>query len=308
MTLLLSAVCMALMCVAVSAHAAAGDISGGKDYPGIGRFGGSVMTGYGVKDFDATTLQAAPFVNGKPIDQRRVEGQITRIAYRTASGASILEVARNFEDQLAKDGFRPLLTCDASACGGIAFSRALDKLPSPAMVVDGFKYRYYAGQKTVDGKSSHATVLVSENNGRVFAQLIVAVTGTVEDKMMDAAAMSKGLGEKGHVPLYGIHFDTNKATIKAESRPTLDEMAKLLSRQPKLNVLIVGHTDNQGGYDHNMVLSRERAEAVALALARDFGIAPARMRAAGVGYLAPVGSNATEEGRALDRRVELVEP
>jgi OOP family OmpA-OmpF porin len=85
-------------------------------------------------------------------------------------------------------------------------------------------------------------------------------------------------------------------------------MAKLLTSQPRLNVYIVGHTDNQGSYDHNMTLSRQRAEAVAAALAGKYKILRARMRTAGLGFLSPVGSNASEEGRALNRRVELVEP
>jgi len=96
--------------------------------------------------------------------------------------------------------------------------------------------------------------------------------------------------------------------IKPESKPTLDEIAKLLSGQPELSVFIVGHTDNQGAYDYNIDLSRKRAAAVAAALAKSCNIAPARMRTAGVGFLAPVGSNATEDGRALNRRVELVAP
>jgi outer membrane protein OmpA-like peptidoglycan-associated protein len=126
--------------------------------------------------------------------------------------------------------------------------------------------------------------------------------------MVDAAAMAKGLGDQGHIALYGIYFDTDKATIKAESAPTLAEMAKLLNGQPKLDVFIVGHTDSQGSYEHNMTLSRQRAEAVAAALVGSYKIARTRLRTAGVGYLAPVGSNASEDGRALNRRVELVAP
>ena len=96
--------------------------------------------------------------------------------------------------------------------------------------------------------------------------------------------------------------------IKPESRPTLDEIAKLLRAQPQLNVVIVGHTDSQGTFDHNMDLSRRRAEAVAAELAKSYKIAAARLRTAGVGFLAPVGSNASDDGRALNRRVELVAP
>ena len=284
------------------------DVPGARDYPGIGRFGGSVVTGYDVKDFDAARMQAAPFKDGKATDARRIEGRVTRIAYRTGPGPSILEVSRNFETQLAKAGFETLLACDTDACGGIPFSEAIDALPMPQMWVDGFNFRYFAGRKAEAGRETFAAVVVSENNGEITAQLTVAVTGAIADKMVDAAAMAKSLGETGHIALYGIYFDTDKTVVKRQSKPTLDEIAKLLRAQPALNVVIVGHTDSQGAYDYNMSLSQRRAAAVAAALVSGYGIAQARLRTAGVGYLAPVGSNASEDGRALNRRVELVAP
>jgi outer membrane protein OmpA-like peptidoglycan-associated protein len=285
-----------------------GDVAGSRDFPGIGRFAGSVITGYQVKDFDAARLQAAPFRDGRATAPRSPEGRVTRIAYRTNPGPSILEVSRNFESQLAKAGFETLIACDADPCGGIPFVESVDALPIPQMWIDGFDYRYYAGRKVEGGRETFAAVLVSKNNDDIYAQLTVAVVGAIENKMVDAAAMAKGLGEKGHVALYGIYFDTDKAVIKPESRPTLDEIAKLLRGQPRLNVVIVGHTDSQGAYDYNMDLSRRRAEAIAAELAARYGIAKTRMRTAGVGFLAPVGSNASEDGRALNRRVELVAP
>jgi len=284
------------------------DIAGAKDFPGIGRFGGSVITGYQVKDFDAARIQAAPFKNDKPADARRLEGRITRIAYRTNLGPSILEVSRNFETQLAKAGFEPLLACDTDACGGIPFTEAIDALPIPQMWVDGFNYHYFAGRKADGRRETYASIVVSENNKEIYAQLIVAELGAIENKMVDAAAMAKGLGDTGHIALYGIYFDTDKAVIKPESRPTLEQIAKLLAGQPQLNVFIVGHTDSQGTFDYNLDLSRRRAEAIAQELVKSYRIAQPRLRTAGVGLLAPIGSNATEAGRALNRRVELVAP
>jgi OmpA-OmpF porin, OOP family len=176
------------------------------------------------------------------------------------------------------------------------------------MWIDGFNYRYYAGRKAEGGRETYATVLVSKNNDEVYAQLIVAVVGAIENKMVDAGAMAKGLREKGHIALYGIYFDTDKAAIKPQSRPTLDEIAKLLQAQPQLNVVIVGHTDSQGAYEYNMELSRRRAEAISAELVNSYRIAKTRLRTAGVGFLAPIGSNSTDDGRALNRRVELVAP
>jgi len=94
--------------------------------------------------------------------------------------------------------------------------------------------------------------------------------------------------------------------IKPESEPALAEMAKLLKDNPSLNVFIVGHTDNTGTFEHNMKLSLDRATAVVNALVSGHGIAAARLKAVGDGPTAPVASNDTDEGRAKNRRVELV--
>jgi OmpA-OmpF porin, OOP family len=284
------------------------DVPGARDYAGIGRFKGSVATGYDVKGFDAVRLQAAPFRDGKPTDARRLEGRVTRIAYRTGKGPSMLEVARNFENQLAKAGFATLLSCETDACGGIPFTEAIDVLPIPMMWIDGFNYRYYAGRKAQDGRETYVSVLVSMSNDEITTQLTAVELGALQNKMVDAAAMAKGLGENGRIALYGIYFDTDKVVVKPESRPTLNEIAKLLASQPKLNVFIVGHTDSQGTYDYNMTLSRRRAESVAATLVQNYKITKSRLSAAGVGFLAPVRSNASEDGRALNRRVELVAP
>src|SRR5262245_21327127 len=135
------------------------DVAGSRAYPGIGRFGGSVITGYQVKDFDAVRMQAAAFRDGRPTDARRLEGRIIKIAYRTNPGPSILEVSRNFETQLAKAGFETLLACDTDACGAIPFTEGIDTLPIPQMWVDGFNYRYFAGRKVEGGSETYASVL-----------------------------------------------------------------------------------------------------------------------------------------------------
>jgi outer membrane protein OmpA-like peptidoglycan-associated protein len=299
---------LAILAPTGAAAQTARDVVGARDFPGIGRFARSVITGYQVKDFDAARLQAAAFKDGQPADARRLEGKVTRIAYRTNPGPSMLEVFRNFETQLTKIGFEKLLSCDADACGGIPFAEAIDALPIPQMWVDGFNYQYFAGQRTEGARETYASVVVSENNREIYAQLTVTEMRPMENKMVDAAAMSKGLRETGRIALYGIYFDTDKAVLKPESRPTLEQIAKLLAGDVGLNVFIVGHTDSQGPYAYNLDLSRRRAEAIAEELVKNYRIGAPRLRTAGVAHLAPVGSNGNEAGRALNRRVELVAP
>jgi OOP family OmpA-OmpF porin len=123
----------------------------------------------------------------------------------------------------------------------------------------------------------------------------------------DAKFMADGISSTGHVAIYGIYFDFNKSDVKPESEPALNEIAKLLTGNPNLKVFIVGHTDNVGGVDYNMKLSQARADAVVKALTTKYKVNPQSLKAYGVGQLAPVAPNKTEDGRAKNRRVELVE-
>lgn len=106
---------------------------------------------------------------------------------------------------------------------------------------------------------------------------------------------------------YGIYFDTGKAVLKPESNATLTEISKLLAANAPLKLHVAGHTDNVGTMDANMLLSKQRADAVVAALVSQFHVAPARLLSAGVGPLSPVASNKSEDGRAMNRRLELVE-
>jgi OOP family OmpA-OmpF porin len=122
-----------------------------------------------------------------------------------------------------------------------------------------------------------------------------------------AAALASEIAQTGHVAVYGIYFDTGKAELKPQSDPTLAEIGKLLAANAQLKLFVIGHTNNVGGLTANLVLSKQRADAVVAALVTRYHVATARLRASGMGPLAPVATNRTEEGRARNRRVELVE-
>jgi OmpA-OmpF porin, OOP family len=147
-----------------------------------------------------------------------------------------------------------------------------------------------------------------ETFGHALVLLDVVETAPMESKMVtvDAAAMAKDVAATGHVALYGIYFDHDKSDVKPESAPTIEEIARFLKQEPKLAMFVVGHTDNVGGYDYNMGLSQRRAVAVVKELTTKHGIAATRLKPAGTGPLAPVAPNDTDEGRAKNRRVELV--
>jgi outer membrane protein OmpA-like peptidoglycan-associated protein len=148
----------------------------------------------------------------------------------------------------------------------------------------------------------------AESNDRVAVLLDVVEAKPMEAKMVtvDAATMAKDIAATGRVALYGLYFDTDKAELKPESSPSLEEIGKLLKAQPELKVYVVGHTDNAGGFDHNMGLSQRRATSVVNRLVQSYGIAPGRLKPVGAGLIAPVASNDDDAGRAKNRRVEIV--
>jgi outer membrane protein OmpA-like peptidoglycan-associated protein len=140
-----------------------------------------------------------------------------------------------------------------------------------------------------------------------YKLVVVAKQAMVQKVTANAAVLAQDLKTTGHVAVYGIYFDTGKSEIKPESEPTLAEIAKLLQQNPNLKLYVVGHTDNVGELLYNMKLSQDRAGAVVNALVFQYSVTASRLVARGTGPLAPVASNKTEDGRAQNRRVELVE-
>jgi outer membrane protein OmpA-like peptidoglycan-associated protein len=145
------------------------------------------------------------------------------------------------------------------------------------------------------------------NGGQGIALYVVEEKAMEQYVVADADALAKEISLTGKVAVYGIHFDTGKAVVKPDSRPALEEIAKLLREDVGLNIYVVGHTDSVGTFDSNMSLSMARAEAIVGVLVKEYGIDSGRMKAYGVGSLVPASTNRTEDGRAMNRRVELVE-
>lgn len=293
----------------VAVQAAAGDVKGSADHPLTGRFEGSVIKYYKAVDFDAYTVLTGPVrKQGAAQQSSRVEGKVTRIAYDLPPGATLLEIVRNFEIRLRDAGFDILYRCVAKDCGLMAFRYTTEVLPAPHMDVDPWKYHYLASRFKRAGGDVYATVLASRSgSGKTKIQVIVAEEQAMDYKMVDAEQMAKGLAADGHIALYNIFFDTGKADLKPESKAAITEIARLLKSQPRLHLLVVGHTDNVGKLGYNEKLSQRRAQSVVAELVRQHAILKARLTPAGVGMYAPVASNHTEAGRALNRRVELVE-
>lgn len=166
------------------------------------------------------------------------------------------------------------------------------------------KGRFVNGKIVKDGKE--VWVQVEKGNGAIWLT-VVEKAGMAQEIVANADAFGNDIKSTGHAAIYGIYFDTGKSEVKSESQAALQEIAKLLSNDLGLKLLVVGHTDSVGQLEANMKLSQARAEAVVQALTRSHGVAATRLKAKGAGPIAPVVTNRTEEGRAKNRRVELVE-
>jgi len=255
------------------------DAKGCKDHPLFTRMEGFYIARCSQEDFGAET-----FIDPETKKKVNVEGQKYIIDYGFKKGFekrySRLQISRNYLNAMIK-------------IGGTAYENHPQWPDSTYMklVKDGKEVwaAFWQGYAGIAGKLC-----------------IIEKQAMTQEIAADAKFMAEGINTTGHVAIYGIYFDFNKAKVKPESETALKEITRFLQQNPKLKLYVVGHTDNAGGLDYNMKLSQQRAEAVVKELVSKYKIAPDRLKAGGVGPLAPVATNDTEEGKAKNRRVELV--
>jgi outer membrane protein OmpA-like peptidoglycan-associated protein len=272
---------VALAAVAIASTAfGQKDTPGTKDYPGITRMPSFYLYSYSDMQFDSATFTVDR--NGKKTDQT-IEGRTIRNRYYQKSDApavSMLQIIRNMQNAVRSVG-REVLD-DSRGTNWYNTTLRLKK----------------------DGKE--VWVLIEAATGD-YKQTVVEKQAMVQEVTLNAAGMASSIADTGSVAIYGINFDTASSVIKPDSEPAIDEIVKLLTSHPTLKVGIVGHTDMIGDAASNLKLSQARAQAVINALVSKHGIAATRLVAFGAGPWAPLGSNKTDDGRAKNRRVELVE-
>lgn len=163
--------------------------------------------------------------------------------------------------------------------------------------------------------AEYSTWLIRTPEKRVWFGLTttdqkVELTTLEEKKMEQSIALTKAdemkaaLDKQGFIALY-INFDTDKAALRDDGKPAVEEIARLLKNNPGLKISVEGHTDNSGDAKRNKALSEQRAATIVTAL-KGAGIEAARLKSAGFGADKPIADNRTEDGRAHNRRVELV--
>jgi len=322
------------------------DIEGAEDHPLLKRYAGSYIVVDQEKSYDEFTFPLSKIRKGKTnaqvIDESKtVEGPYRRLVYLLPPERSPLEVIRNYQDEIVAQNGSVLYECKREECGG-DHGRAGASLSggwlSLAMILRPYERlglkEYSQGYCATTGKIMDQRYLVAElpeigayisihtyivkgfyyTNCNAFKGRAIAVVDIIEGKprekkmvTVEASDMAQQISDTGSVSLYGIFFDTNSASVRADSETTLQEIAKLIQQQPDLNLLVVGHTDNAGAFEYNMKLSQNRAQSVVDKLSEKYGVSKERLIPVGVSYASPVSSNATAEGQALNRRVELGE-
>ncbi|NID13984.1 OmpA family protein [Luteibacter yeojuensis] len=302
-----------------SSAACGADIPKSHDHPLVSRFKGADIVGFREADFGRASLPSGP-------GEKHIEasGRMTDIVYRIPQGKSAVEVLENYRKAFAAAGFESAWTCGPGTrdggCGGFRFA---GDLADPVIATLGGDsttmtdlldatnnhVSYVLATHRHGGGATTVALMVSQDDDQpvgVLLRVIEATEMAQGQVKVDADAMTSALRANGKIALYGLHFATDSATITADSKATLSEMAKALKASPGLKVFIVGHTDNTGSLAHNETLSQERAAAVVRSLAKDYGVAADRLAAKGVASYSPVAANTSDAGKAQNRRVEMV--
>lgn len=309
-----------LLCSLPAGFAQNEDRPGSEDHPLFTRYPGSYIWAYDYKEFDEYILPIAPLegssINATLTEYLTLEGAVTKIQYRVEE-RSTLEVFRNYTSAIKNAGFEILFEKQGQTSTDVyrfvlgyydKYSNMSAASTGNQSFGTGSGFRYLAAKMPQPDGDIYVSLYVTTRRNRTTTQLDIIEAIPMEADLIhiDADYLMDELARSGFVALYGIYFETNEANITQESRPALDEIATLLEQNPGMNFYIVGHTDNSGDHDYNMTLSRRRAESVARKLVEAYGMKAERLYPVGVGPVSPAATNATGEGRKLNRRVELV--
>ncbi|WP_300519642.1 OmpA family protein [Aliiroseovarius sp.] len=284
---------------------------------------GAVMTGEDNDRRGSLAIATGPFVDGS-VPTHSVDGAVIRQAWRLpGTGLTTAQLMQQFRSQLSEDGWRVTFDCQEVTCGGFDFRFATLVFGEPVMHVDLGDYRYLAASK----EGSHIALLVSRSPGAGYVQVLRVgpgqelpplttgsdMTGTppvVGFPASEEAVTPVGLGiqmeQAGFAVLSDLTFQTGSSALGDADFASLAELAGYLAANPDKRVTLVGHTDAVGSLENNIALSRERAASVRQTLIDRYGAGAGQVAADGVGFLSPVASNQTEEGREANRRVEVI--
>lgn len=266
-------------------------------------------------------MPVGPWRDGEGVAADPISGSITRQAWRIGgTGLTAAQIFLSLHDQITEAGYEVGFECVADSCGGFDFRYGTDVIAEPDMHVDLGDYQFLSARKA-DDDASALSLLVSRSPSAGFVQIIQvgeqaalpaepvtstsAQPGTVLPEAM-TGDIGPAMEQIGRYVLADLVFETGSSDLGAGDYTTLQELANYLNTHPEKRVALVGHTDAEGSLASNIGLSKRRAESVMARLTNDFGVAPGQLEADGIGYLSPLASNQTEQGRTKNRRVEAI--
>lgn len=254
---------------------------------------------------------AAPFI---------AEGQIDRQVLRVGSGAlTSLQLINALRDPLDQAGYTEVFSCSDTACGGFDFRFQLDIIGEPDMHVDLGDFMYVLFQAPEDGADPNTVALLASrtqsagfvhvtqvSDPQATPETVVVNVPDTPGPVLESGDLITNLRQSGHAILSDLDFETGSSDLGIGPYESLSDLAAWLGDNPSARVVLVGHTDSVGSLDANTALSQRRATSVMRFMVNELGTVPDQVQASGAGFLAPIASNLTEEGRAANRRVEVV--
>jgi OOP family OmpA-OmpF porin len=294
---------------------------------------GAVRAAESAERFGTYALPVGPWTDaGLPTEL--LEGRVELTAWHVPGTATTLELLAPLRDRLAAEGYESVFDCATEACGGFDFRYEMRVLPEPEMHVNLGDFRFHAARRDGPAGPEAVALLVSRSQTRGYVHVVHveparpgdlqtagtggpaaaaenAQPGLLPGSDPAAAAAAPGtlaatLDATGRAVLADLSFETGSSRLAAGAFPSLDALAAYMAANPGRRITLVGHTDASGALEPNVALSRARARAVRERLIADYGVDAGRIAADGVGYLMPLAPNVTDEGRALNRRVEAV--
>lgn len=275
-----------------------------------------------------------------PDENLTVEGKRTRNVYLLEPGVPPFAALRAYEASLPEQGAEVVYFCRNDSCGGtinragglgggwmsLAYylwpdDRITDNANSAGYCaqngyISNLEYRLFRDEDKDVTVSVLAYILNPsqfssckanfQNRTVVIVDVVAPDAAPIELQTVSSDEMRDEISTTGKIALYGINFDSGKDSLRPDSTDTINQIAALMTSEGDLRLLIVGHTDSVGSFDYNQNLSERRAASVVRALVNQHGIAQSRLFPVGVAFASPVATNDTEEGKAQNRRVELV--
>ncbi len=293
-----------------------------KEHPAISKYQNAEFVTSQITDY-------APYVFGTGPEEEKefrgygwyfskfidLEGKVTRIQYKVPESEGIYKVYKNYENALRNGGYEIISvisnkesswpfwneTVYAHESGINSFRGG--EFANP-MGIDGFWY--IAAKGLYKGENIYLAIYINYYDQDIYILQDAIEIQPMESGLVTAVKIGDNIKMDGYVSIYGVYFDSGKSEVKKESEPALNEIAEFLEANTDNTFFIVGHTDNVGGLSFNMELSKNRADAVREYLINNYNVSSDQIVAEGIGPLSPKTSNATEEGKARNRRVEIV--